>query len=54
MTVRGMRHTGPHIQARELVPLTALVLVLIGLLWLWTAQARPPDPAYSLPRGHHM
>lgn len=54
LTVCGVRETGPHIQARELVPLTILVLVLIGLLWIRTAKLVPSDPAYSLPRDHHM
>jgi hypothetical protein len=31
---RGVRDSRPHIGARELVPLTVLVLLLIGLLWV--------------------
>jgi hypothetical protein len=52
--IRSVRDSRPHIGARELVPLTALVLVLIGLLWLRTAKLVPSDPAYGLPRDHHM
>ena len=52
--VRGARDAGPHIQVRELVPLIVLVLVLIGLLWVRTAKLVPSDPAYGLPRDHHM
>jgi len=42
------------IAARELVLLTALVLLLVGLLWVRTVELVPTDPAYSLPRDHHM
>lgn len=42
------------IAARELVLLTALVLLLVGLLWVRTVKLVPSDPAYSLPRDHHM
>jgi hypothetical protein len=52
--VRGVRDAGSGIEARELVPLTVLVLVLIGLLWVRTAKLVPSDPAYNLPRDHHM
>lgn len=43
--VRGVRDTGPYIEARELVPLIGLVLMLIGLLWARTAKLVPSDPA---------
>jgi hypothetical protein len=38
----------------ELVLLTALVLLLVGLLWVRTVKLVPSDPTYSLPRDHHM
>ncbi len=42
------------IAARGLVLLTALVLLLVGLLWVRTVKLVPSDPAYGLPRDHHM
>src|SRR6266508_2961410 len=42
------------IAPRELVLLTAFVLLLVGLLWVRTVKLVPSDPTYSLPRDHHM
>jgi len=40
--------------ARELALLAALVLLLMGLLWIRTDKLVPSDPSFSLPRDHHI